>query len=176
LSSKSHWDVPVEVGNTTIHLLASHPTPPVFDGDEDRNGRRNHDEIRFWAQYIEGKDWMLSDQGTEGGLKADAAFVVMGDLNNDPKKGDGRHDAILSLLQHPRIQDTEPAGASGTATADFDKVGKLRVDYVLPSKDLNIRDSGVFWPAEGDPLREVVISASDHRLVWIDVDLSKPVK
>ena len=32
-------------GNFTY--LCSHPTPPVFDGPEDRNGRRNHDEIRL---------------------------------------------------------------------------------------------------------------------------------
>ena len=31
LSSKSHWDVPVKVNGKTIHILASHPTPPVFD-------------------------------------------------------------------------------------------------------------------------------------------------
>ena len=36
----------------SIHFLVSHPTPPVFDGPEDRNGTRNHDEIRFWADYI----------------------------------------------------------------------------------------------------------------------------
>ena len=47
LSSKSHWDVPVRIGSTTIHLLAAHPTPPNFDGPEKRNQRRNHDEIRL---------------------------------------------------------------------------------------------------------------------------------
>ena len=52
LSSKSHWDVPIQVNGKTIHVLASHPTPPVFDGPEDRNGKRNHDEIRFWHDYI----------------------------------------------------------------------------------------------------------------------------
>ena len=52
LSSKSHWDVPVRIGRVTLHLLASHPTPPAFDGAEDRNGRRNHDEIRFWNDYL----------------------------------------------------------------------------------------------------------------------------
>ena len=52
LSSKSHWDVPVRVGRKTVHVLASHPTPPTFDGPEDRNGTRNHDEIRFWADYV----------------------------------------------------------------------------------------------------------------------------
>lgn len=49
LSSKSHWDMPIETGHgTRVHFLVSHPTPPTFDGPEDRNGRRNHDEIRFW--------------------------------------------------------------------------------------------------------------------------------
>ena len=52
LSSKSHWDVPIRIGRKTVHFLVSHPTPPVFDGPEDRNGRRNNDEIRFWADYI----------------------------------------------------------------------------------------------------------------------------
>jgi hypothetical protein len=57
LSSKSHWDVPVRINGATVHVLASHPTPPVFDGPEDRNGRRNHDEIRFWADYLsDGED------------------------------------------------------------------------------------------------------------------------
>ena len=54
LSSKSHWDVPISIGNKTVHFLVSHPTPPVFDGPEDRNGTRNHDEIRFWADYVTG--------------------------------------------------------------------------------------------------------------------------
>ncbi|MEO0490145.1 MAG: endonuclease/exonuclease/phosphatase family protein, partial [Cyanobacteria bacterium J06659_2] len=47
LSSKSHWDIPIEVDGDIIHVLACHPTPPVFDGPEDRNGTRNFDEIRF---------------------------------------------------------------------------------------------------------------------------------
>ena len=56
LSSKSHWDVPIDVGGGIVHVLASHPTPPVFDGPEDRNGLRNADEIRFWADYIASDD------------------------------------------------------------------------------------------------------------------------
>ncbi|WP_311200415.1 MULTISPECIES: hypothetical protein [unclassified Kocuria] len=52
LSSKSHWDIPVRAGRDTIHVLASYPTPPSFDGPTDSNGRRNHDEIRFWADCI----------------------------------------------------------------------------------------------------------------------------
>jgi len=169
LSSKNHWHVPVQAGDKTLHLLASHPTPPVFDGEEDRNGRRNHDEIRFWTDYIDGKDWMLSDQGTEGGLAENDRFVVLGDLNNDPAKGDGRHEAIKGLLEHERVQDTAPAGSAGVATADFEGVGQLRVDYVLPSVDLEIHASGVYWPANDKPMYGAVVSASDHRLVWVDI-------
>ena len=65
LSSKSHWDVPVElVDGKIINLLVSHPTPPVFDGPEDRNGRRNHDEIAFWSAYLDGAEWIVDDGGT----------------------------------------------------------------------------------------------------------------
>ena len=78
LSSKSHWDIPIQVNGETIHVLASHPTPPVFDGPEDRNGTRNFDEIRFWADYIDGADYIYDDNGSTGGLASDARFVVMG--------------------------------------------------------------------------------------------------
>jgi hypothetical protein len=56
LSSKSHWDVPVRTPGGVVHFLVSHPTPPVFDGPEDRNGNRNHDEIRLWSEYISPRD------------------------------------------------------------------------------------------------------------------------
>ena len=105
LSSKSHWDVPIRVNNQTIHLLACHPTPPVFDGTEDRNGCRNHDEIRFWADYIEPErnDYIYDDKGQRGGLPAGTHFVIAGDLNADPHDGASRNKAILQLLDHPLI-------------------------------------------------------------------------
>ena len=30
LSSKSHWDIPIQIGKQTIHFLVCHPTPPGF--------------------------------------------------------------------------------------------------------------------------------------------------
>ena len=66
LSSKSHWDIPVKIGDKRVHLLVSHPTPPVFDGAEDRNGRRNYDELRMWVHYIENDSVMIDDQGRRG--------------------------------------------------------------------------------------------------------------
>ncbi|MGD1924112.1 MAG: endonuclease/exonuclease/phosphatase family protein [Paracoccaceae bacterium] len=198
MSSKSHWDVQVTLPDgTTLHLLASHPTPPVFDGPENRNGLRNAAEIRFWADYIDGADWITDDAGTAGGLPAGAQFVILGDLNNDPVDGDGDNAAIRAVVNHARVQDTKPASPGAAVaegriseghasdpshdTADWhetkDGPGNLRVDYVLPSSDLTVTASGVFWPAPDDPLARLVAmkgrtrASSDHRLVWIDIAL-----
>ncbi|WP_298890720.1 endonuclease/exonuclease/phosphatase family protein [uncultured Serinicoccus sp.] len=201
LSSKSHWDVPIRVGNKTVHLLAAHPTPPTFDGPEDRNGRRNHDEIRFWADYVAGPQhsrYIYDDRGRTGGLRPGERFVIAGDYNADPVDGDSRDGAINQLLDHPRVSTqlvpdsdgaVEAAEVQGGAndshvgdpaydTADFNddpEPGNLRVDYVLPSRSLPVRDAGVFWPTSEDPLFDLVgtfpFPTSDHRLVWTDVRL-----
>jgi len=100
LSSKSHWDVPVRTPQGVVHMLVSHPTPPVFDGPEKRNAARNHDEIRMWRDYLSGvaAGWLCDDAGRCGGLDAEARFVILGDLNNDPVDGEGRHEAIVELI------------------------------------------------------------------------------
>jgi len=168
LSSKSHWDVPVDVNGQTIHLLASHPTPPVFDGAEDRNGRRNHDEIRLWADYVTpgAGDYLVDDNGSVGGLAESASFVVVGDLNSDTEKGDGIDGSIEQLLDNPRVNSSfvpaTPRGITDTATFN------LRADYVLPSIDLTVLDGQIFEPLRPDPLARLN-RASDHRMVWLDV-------
>ncbi|MPZ63625.1 MAG: endonuclease/exonuclease/phosphatase family protein [Propionibacteriales bacterium] len=199
LSSKSHWDVPIRVGTRTVHLLASHPTPPTFDGAEDRNGRRNHDEIRFWADYVHParSGYIYDDGGVRGGLRPGTPFVIAGDQNSDPLDGDSVPGAIDQLLDHPLVRDplpssqgaVEAAAEQGGAnlthrsparydTADFlddPAPGNLRADYVLPSRRLKVLDSGVFWPVRSDPLWRLVgefpFPSSDHRLVWVDVRL-----
>jgi len=91
LSSKSHWDVPIDFYGRTVHFLVSHPTPPVLDGPEDRNGRRNFDEIRFWVDYLRpgrAARYIYDDAGVTGGLQAGAPFVIAGDQNSDPLDGD----------------------------------------------------------------------------------------
>jgi hypothetical protein len=199
LSSKSHWDVPIEVpGRAPVHFLVSHPTPPTFDGAEDRNGTRNHDEIRFWADYVTGgraAAYIYDDDGSTGGLGHGQDFVIAGDQNADPFDGDSTDDAILQLLDHPPVQDPHPSSAgaveaatrdgranlthTGPAaedTADFadGAPGNLRVDYVLPSERLAVEASGVYWLTSSDPLFARLVGtypfpASDHRLVWVDV-------
>jgi hypothetical protein len=106
LSSKSHWDLPIVIGQTTVHFLVSHPTPPVFDGPEDRNGRRNNDEIRFWADYITPgatSRYIYDDDGVFGGLKPGELFVIAGDQNSDPLDGDSIPGSIQQLLDHPLV-------------------------------------------------------------------------
>jgi hypothetical protein len=198
LSSKSHWDVPILVGGKTVHFLASHPTPPVFDGPEDRNGTRNFDEIRFWADYITPgttSRYIYDDDGQNGGLKPGASFVIAGDQNSDPLDGDSIPGAIQQLIEHPRVNTKTTPDSDGAVeqsalqgganlthlsdprfdTADFSDTapGNLRADYVLPSKNLRIDDAAVFWPLSTDPLFRLVgtfpFPSSDHRLVWVDV-------
>jgi 3-phytase len=198
LSSKSHWDLPVRVGRRTVHFLVSHPTPPVFDGVEDRNGRRNFDEIRFWADYVRpghGR-YIYDDAGHRGGLRPGSRFVLAGDLNSDPFDGDSVPGAAQQPLDHRRVDSrfvptsagaVEAAAVQGGAnathrgdpahdTADFADVpgpGNLRADYVLPSRGIAVRGGGVFWPPSGDPLARLTgtfpFPSSDHRLVWLDL-------
>lgn len=171
LSSTNHWNVPVMWGETSIHMLAFYATTPAFDGDEDRNGLRNADEVALWRHYL------------DGGLDTpapDMPFVVIGDANLDPQDGEGRIEEMQALLTDPRLQDPQPRSAyaksianethTGDAaldTADWDDPmpGNLRVDYVLPSADLKVIDAGVSWSSA---------SNSDgalfrHGLVWVDI-------
>ena len=197
LSSKSHWDVPVMVNGRRVHVLCAHPTPPVFDGPEDRNGRRNNDEIRFWSDYVTqgSTGYMYDDAGKRGGLPFGSDFVIVGDYNADPVDGDSFPGAIQQLLFNNRVnslfaprsggsveagelQGGANAGHVGDAladTADFNDTapGNLRVDYCLPSVGIPVVASGVFWPLSGDPLSSLIgtgfpIVSSDHRLVWVD--------
>jgi hypothetical protein len=82
------------------------------------------------------------------------------------------------------------AGDPQFDTADFSDSapGNLRVDYVLPSANLEMTDAGIFWPVDpdtstpntGGDLFDLVgtfrdpnlyanLASSDHKAVWVDV-------
>jgi endonuclease/exonuclease/phosphatase family metal-dependent hydrolase len=204
LSSKSHWDLPIDVDGHRLHLFVSHPTPQGFDDEEDRNGRRNFDEIKLWVEYIDGNEALVDDDGRRGGYASLAPFVVVGDLNAAPlREGDGQDGpfrtsvyegmaAIDQLLRHPRIQESGPHLTSRGAVAHAAEVlgesrapagferstssfgAGSRIDYVLPSVGLEILDGGVFWPTpeEDESGAAWAEEASDHRLVWLDLELA----
>ena len=167
LSSSGHWVIPITWQNHTFSILAFSAASPVFDGDEDRNGARNSDEIKFWSHYLDNVD------------SEEEFIVLLGTANLDPRNGEGRHDAIHNLLSHERLQDAKPRSDYGHRyanpehlgdprfdTADWsDPVpGNLRVDYVLPDVRLSVLDQGIAWlTAENSEV------AFRHGLVWVDI-------
>jgi endonuclease/exonuclease/phosphatase family metal-dependent hydrolase len=194
LSSKNHVDVPITLPNGIVHVLVAHPTPPVFDGQEQRNQLRNFDEIRLWADYITPNqaNYLYDDKGNVGGLNT-KYFIIIGDMNADPQDGNSINPAIGQLLHHPRIQvQPIPSSLGGKEWAQLNPESYqnhrgdpayhttswgLRVDYVLPASTLKVHTSGIFWPITSEPLYYLVAkfdeveASSDHRLVWVDIAL-----
>jgi len=186
LSSKSHWDIPVNVQGQLVHVLASHPTPPVFDGEEDRNGARNHDEIRFWHDYItpNQSNYIYDDLGSKGGIKINSRFVIVGDQNASKNEGGARKEGIGNLLESSFTNnDKSPASYAGKENSDSPYAENhtagwgMRADYVLPSRSgFKLENNGIFWPEKKSPLNRLVATrsaSSDHRLVWADLTITK---
>ncbi|MDY6886008.1 MAG: endonuclease/exonuclease/phosphatase family protein, partial [Pseudomonadota bacterium] len=186
LSSKSHWDVPIKVGDKTVHVLAMHPTPPNFDGNEDRNGKRNFDEIRLMADYLSPDKgaYIYDDRGEKVSLETNTRFVLLGDFNAADIGNKHREGVIEQLTEHPLVNnDIIPtsaggAGASGAKFSNrFTAYWGARADYVLPSRyGFDVNDAGVFWPAKTSDLYRLVKdreASSDHRLVWISLSLTE---
>lgn len=150
LSSTAHWVVPVDLGSgRSLHLMIWHASTPAFDGPEDRNGRRNHDETAFWRHLLDGALPIAAPSGP---------FVLIGQANADPDKGDGMPDGIRALLSDPRLRDPLPGD-----TVDYGgTIGRLRVSYILPSADLQVLDAG---HAQHIP------AASRHWPIWVDLGL-----
>ncbi len=125
-------------------------TPPLFDGPEDRNGRRNRDEVLFWAHYLNGRL----------GPVPEGPLAVVGNFNLDPDRGDGLRAAAAEVLAHPRLQDP----LSARPTARFRSVGDMRISYVLPSVDLTVTGADVMSPEE---------QTGRHRLLWVNMSLDE---
>ncbi len=176
LSSVAHWVLPVITPGGPITLLTHQAGPPVFDGPEDRNGKRNRDENALWLHLLAGRL----------GPPLEGPFAFIGGTNLDPADGDGYREVMRALLEHPKLQDPRPRSEGGAAvptpgqsgdpgldTADWREPspGNMRVDYVLPSTDFTVKDAGVYWPPAGRSGHDLALAASRHRLVWVDVEL-----
>lgn len=146
LSSGGHWIVPVEIGAQghahRLSLLVGHAGPPVFDGPEDRNGRRNRDELRLWEQIIG---------------QVDRPYLFTANTNLDPDRGDGYRDAMAEFLSAQHVNDP----LAGQTTAHWDTPGPMRVSYVLPSPDLGVVDAKVL----------PVLQGQHHSLITVDLTL-----
>ncbi|WP_322804310.1 endonuclease/exonuclease/phosphatase family protein [Vibrio alfacsensis] len=207
LSSKNHVDAPIliptENGHKIIHALMSHPTPSGFDSVSDNNKYRNSDENVFWHHYIKNNDAIYDDAGQFGGFTGES-FIVMGDLNADAEFGnatDARFDGVFELMNDSLVnQDVAHVGQPKTpestgATQEDNSKGHpypetrtatfgSRVDYAVPSADLDVVDTGVYWQAEGEEGRLLFNDprvgvrgtdkeiSSDHRFVWATVKVN----
>lgn len=149
LSTSAHWALRLDVPGGGLHLLTLAATPPLFDGPEDRNGRRNRDEVLLWLHALEGR---------VAGYQPTHPLVLVGNFNLDPAKGDGLRATVQQVLKHPHLQDPLP----GQPTVEWSGPGEMRVSYVLPSVDLTVTDAGITPPVEG---------GGPHRLVWVDLVL-----
>lgn len=161
LASTGYWLVPVALPDGGVFtLMAWHAGPPAFGGPQGRNRLRNHDENAFWLHLLDGSLPMLPPA---------PPFALIGNANLDPAWGEGMHDAMQRLLDHPALQDPRPKGnrpggpaAPDAATAHFPRgPGALRGSYILPDASLQVLKAGLIWPPE--PAR--------HALVWVDIAL-----
>lgn len=174
LSSKSHWDIPVALPNgEVVHFLCSHPTPPAFDGPEGRNKRRNHDEIRFWSDYVDNAAYIVDDKKQPGGLPAGSNFVILGDLNADPDEGTSLGNPIVNMLLANRHVGDDPHPTSDLPMPGLDPDDtcrfRLRVDYILPSKTIEVTKTAIWrYPVGGGEF------PSDHFPVWADLVVPAP--
>ncbi|MBJ7539701.1 endonuclease/exonuclease/phosphatase family protein [Marinomonas transparens] len=152
----------------------------LHDGAEQRNVCRNHDEIRFWSDYLSAADYLVDDQGRGGGL-GESPFVLLGDLNASPYEGDASRTAITGLLRHPKMAAIDfPQSLGGIEhspkvnqqhSALHTAVWRMQVDYVRPSRALPILQQAVFWPHSNDSQFSLLKNTSDHLLVFLDLTL-----
>ncbi|MFN7222535.1 MAG: endonuclease/exonuclease/phosphatase family protein [Paracoccaceae bacterium] len=144
LSSTGHHDTAVTLPDgRSLHLLTWHATPPAYDGPEDRNGKRNHDEAAFWLHLMNSPEAPTTP------------FVLLGQANVDPEKGDGNPAALRDLLGDPRLQDPLPGD-----TVDYGgTLGSLRVTYILPSVGITVTAAGHAPTPDG----------ARHHPIWIEI-------
>ena len=105
----------------------------------------------FWQHFLAGAF----------GAPPTEQFILLGDANLDPDRGDGRREAMKRLLAHPALQDPLP----GIPTVNWAQTGPMRVDYVLPSADWTVTEAQVV---------PITPSASRHSLVYVDVTRPSP--
>ncbi len=207
LSSKNHLDVPIKIkkGDTveTINLLISHPTPPVFEiGGTKVNFLRNKGEVDFWTHYINNEPTLYDDKGNKGGIDGTKnKFIILGDLNSDifnSAKSKEKFNGINGLLNSNLLNSDVATGNSiaisngGKLEANSKKHPKpesrtstfgLRVDYSLPSNNLEVLNTGIYWQADGEEGRLLFNDprigkygngkevSSDHRFVWTTIKI-----
>ncbi len=140
-------------------FVAFQNSAPVFDGPEDLNGLRNRAQLGLLNAVMDGKYGMFPKK----------RFVLIGNSNLDPQRGEGDRAAMSALLADKRLQDPRPRSEiGGETTAQWETPGAMRVSYILPSAEWELGQTAVVWPRDG-PLRAAAEQASRHRMVWMEL-------
>ena len=182
LSTAGHYEVPVIYApGKTLQLLVWSATPPIFDGPEDRNGRRNADETALWLHLLDGTLPLIAPE-TGHYAPPNQPFVILGLANLDPVDGSGLPQSLQALLADPQVQDPAPRGAK--ARVDAGQMGDpaldttvlksgvgLRLDYLLPSRKIVVQSAAVLWPAENLPEPAGGAAFTRHFPVWARLTL-----
>jgi hypothetical protein len=139
LSSVGIWELKIRRPSDDITAIVFHLTAPVFDSPADENGLRNRDELR----YLQALSSNLPEP-----------FLLIGDTNNDPYRGDGDRTEMMALLAAPQLCPVTIKGDDWTV--DWGEGLRLRVDYVLPDCRMRVHAARLL-PAQ---------AASRHRAIW----------
>src|SRR5699024_9072846 len=118
MSSVSHWDVPIEVQNETVHILASSNADASRSENEQA---RNQDRIRFWDDYRDhDTEYSTDHRGNQGPIDKDTEFIIAGSLKADPNaQGPAEPTAITSLLESEATTDPHPTRTLASSNLDY---------------------------------------------------------
>ncbi|MBI5025702.1 MAG: endonuclease/exonuclease/phosphatase family protein, partial [Nitrospirae bacterium] len=101
LFSTNLLDVPLSIEGRVVHAILLHASIPVRGF---LNKERNGDQLNFLNEYISGRALPNVEP-----FKVMEPFVVIGDLNSDPEKGEGIREAIKGLLANPALNGLVPS-------------------------------------------------------------------
>lgn len=187
LQESSFWDVPVEVPGQSdpVHLLA---TSVAAQQPSEIEAARAEDIRTVISDYISGSAWYLTDDaGQSGGLAPGAEAIVAG---APVATAAATSEALETLLDSEQLQDPQPEAVTemdvsqrsdsaeqtdDTATRHVPGDRDRRASLVLPGSGLDVSNSGIFWPGEGEDGYMLVDPSSSHslqdRLVWVDLTI-----
>jgi 3-phytase len=141
LETTNLWDVPMTIEGKGVHVLINRPTSLASDDPSHRNANRNHDEIRFLADYINDAKYMTDDANGKGGTKP-VRFVIMGQRSSP---------ALDQLLKNPNANTAAVSGDPG----------------VIVSKTFKSAKGTILSPAPAT--QPVAGSDSEQKFVYLDV-------
>jgi 3-phytase len=149
LFSTSLWDLPIDIGNDTVHVVATSLSGAT---GTHADPVRNADQLAFLKSYVDGATDLGNvedDQGRSGPLSPDTPSVIAGDLGVDAASGGRAGRTLTSLLNDPSNDAQAPTPTSSAWLATLGRLlqrgshatqaqtgqGAAQLDYVMAPGD-----------------------------------------